>query len=94
MTNSYCKKKTTKKSFQKRFVKGTKVFLKKKKTKSNNMLVSEIEIFLKKEKKRSVNIVANDIKIFNMMSIESVFLECKKQRLAEYKIFLFLVYGV
>ena len=39
----------TKKSFQKRLVKGTKIFLKKKKRKSTNMLVSDIEISLKKK---------------------------------------------
>ena len=38
----------------KRFVKGTKIFLKKKKTKSANMLVSDTE----------VNMVVNDIRIF------------------------------
>ena len=37
----YKKKATKKKSFQKRHVKGTKIFLKKKKTKSVNMLVSD-----------------------------------------------------
>ena len=42
-------KKKTKKSFQKRLVKGTKIFLKKKKRKSTNMLVSDIEISLKKK---------------------------------------------
>ena len=57
-------KKKIKKSFQKRLVKGTKIFLKKKKTNGTNMLVSNIEIFLKKKKKRSVNMVVNNIKIF------------------------------
>ena len=42
----------TKKGFQKRLVKGTKIFLKKKKTKSANMLLSNIEIFLKRKKKK------------------------------------------
>ena len=50
MLAGYYKK--TRNSFQKRLVKGTKIFLKKKKTKSTNMLVSDIEIFLKKEKKK------------------------------------------
>ena len=36
-----------KEGLSKRLVKGTKIFLKKKKTKSHNMLVSNIEIFLK-----------------------------------------------
>ena len=35
-----------------------------KKTKSANMLVSNIETFLEKKKKRSGNMVGNDIKIF------------------------------
>ena len=52
------------KSFKRKHVKGTKIFLKKKQTKSANMLVSNIEIFLKKKKKKSVNIVMNDIRIF------------------------------
>ena len=51
-------------SFQKKLVKGTKIFVKKKKTKGANMLVSNIEIFLKKEKKRSVNMVVKDMKNF------------------------------
>ena len=59
MTNNYCQKKT-KKSFKKKHVKGTKFFLNKKKTKSVNMLVSNIETFLKKKKKRSANMVVND----------------------------------
>ena len=57
-------KKLSRKGFQTRLMKGTKIFLKKKKTKSANMLVSNIEIFLKKKKKRNVNMVVNDIKIF------------------------------
>ena len=56
--------KEQRKAFKKRLVKGTKTFLKKKKTKSANMLMSNIEIFLKKKKKRSVNMVVNDTKIF------------------------------
>ena len=51
------------------------IFLKKKKAKGANMLVSDIEIFQKKKKKRSVNMIVNDIK--NL-------LEDEKQRLAEY----------
>ena len=43
-------------------MKGSKILLKKKKTKSNSMLVSNIEIFLKKKKKRSANMLVNDIK--------------------------------
>ena len=53
MTNNCYQK--TKKSFKKKHAKGTKIFLKKKKTKSVNMLVSDVEVFLKKKKKRSVN---------------------------------------
>ena len=48
MTNNYYQK--TKKSFQIRLVKGTKIFQRKKKTKGTNMLVSNIEVFLKKKK--------------------------------------------
>ena len=62
MTYNYDKK--TKKSFEKKPVKGTKIFLKNKKTKSDNMLLSEIEIFLKKKKKRRINMVVTNIKIF------------------------------
>ena len=62
--NRILSKKLSRKGFQTRFMKGTKIFLKKKKTKSANMLVSNIEIFLKKKKKRNVNMVVNDIKIF------------------------------
>ena len=68
----------TKKSFEKRLVKGTKISLKKEKTKSVNMLVSDIEIFLMKEKKRSVNMVSSDIRIFQKIVIETGFLDCKK----------------
>ena len=57
--------KKTKKSFNKKLVKGTKIFLKKKKTKSANLLVSDREIFQKKNKNnRSVNMVVNNIRIF------------------------------
>ena len=38
-----------------------------KKTKSANMLMSDIEIFLKKKKKRSVNMVVNYIKNIKRM---------------------------
>ena len=57
-------KKKTKKNFKKKHVEGTKIFLNKKKTKSVNILVSDIEIFLKKEKKGRVNMVVTDIRIF------------------------------
>ena len=53
-----------KKDFHKRLVKGTKIFMKKKKNKNPNTLTRDIKIFLKKKKKRSVNMVVNDIKIF------------------------------
>ena len=56
MTNSYYKK--TKKSFQKKLLKDIKIFLKKKKTESANMLVRD-----KKKKKRSINTVVNNISI-------------------------------
>ena len=76
MTNNY-NQKYKKKSFKKKHVKGTKIFLKKKKTKNANMIQSGIEIFLKKKKKRIANMVVNDIGIFKRMSIEKFFLECK-----------------
>ena len=49
MLTGYYKK--TKKDFQKRLAKGTKIFLKIKKTKSANMLVTDIDVFLKKKNK-------------------------------------------
>ena len=64
--------KKTKKGFQKSLVKGNKIFLKKKKTKDNNMLVSDIDIFLNNKKKRRVKMVVN------------AFLKDEKQRLVEY----------
>ena len=75
LTGHYLK---TKKGFQKRLVKGTKIFLKKKKSKGANMLLSDIEIFLKKKKKRRANMMVNDIKIFERMSIKKEVPECKK----------------
>ena len=56
-----------KKSFKKQHVKGTKIFLKKKKTKVN------VEIFLKKIKKKKVNMVVKDVRILYKMSIEQNF---------------------
>ena len=58
MTTNYYKK--TKNSFQKILGKGNQNITKEKKTKSINMLVSNMEIFLKKKKKGSVNAVLND----------------------------------
>ena len=49
MANNYYKK--AEKSFKKKHVKGNKFFLKKKRTKSINMLVRDIEIFLNMKKK-------------------------------------------
>ena len=49
--------KRQRKVFKKGLVKGIKIFLKTKKTKSADMLVSDIEIFTNKKKKRSVNMV-------------------------------------
>ena len=65
MSAEYYKKKT-KKGFRKkkRLVKGIKVFLKKKKMESVNMLMCNTEIFLKKRNIKSINMVANNIKIF------------------------------
>ena len=49
----------TKKNFQKMLMKGTKIFLKKKKTKSANILVSDIEIFLY-DRERYKNLLENE----------------------------------
>ena len=70
------------KRFQKRLVKGTKFFLKKKKTKSVNMLMNDTDIFLKKKKR--VNMVVTDIEILQKtknkgkLNIENIILKCKK----------------
>ena len=64
---------------EKKHVKNIKIFLKKKKTKSANILVIDIEIFLKKKKKRSINMVVKDIRIFWRISIENIFLEFRKR---------------
>ena len=50
MSTEYYKKKT-KKGFKKRPMKGIKIFQKKIKTKSENMIVNDIEIFLKMKHK-------------------------------------------
>ena len=62
----FSKKKTNKqrKAFKKRLVKDIKISLKKKTTKSANMLLNDIEISLKKKTKRSVNMVVNRITNF------------------------------
>ena len=60
MLTGYYKKKT-KKDFQKRLVKRTKIFLKSKTTKRTNMLLSDIEIFLKKKKKLSMKMIVKKI---------------------------------
>ena len=49
----------TKNNFQKMLMKGTKIFLKKKKTKSANILVSDIEIFLY-DRERYKNLLENE----------------------------------
>ena len=54
-------------------MKDNKIFLKKKNTKSTNMLVGGIEIFLKKKKKRNGSMVVKDIRIFWKMSTEKIF---------------------
>ena len=73
MINNYYKEKLRKEASER-----IKISLKKKNTKSANMLVSHIEIFLKKKKKRSVNMVVEDIRIVWRMSIEKIFLEWRK----------------
>ena len=50
-------------SVSKKLAKATKVFLKKKKTKSDNILVSDTETSLKKKMKRNIYMVVNNIKI-------------------------------
>ena len=53
--------------FQKRLVKGIKIFHKKKKAKSKNMVVKDIEIFLEKKKTISISMVVNDIEMFEKL---------------------------
>ena len=50
-------------SVSKKLAKATKIFLKKKKTKSDNILVSDTETSLKKKMKRNIYMVVNNIKI-------------------------------
>ena len=49
----------TKKNVQKMLMKGTKIFLKKKKTKSANIFVSDIKIFLR-DRERYKNLLENE----------------------------------
>ena len=53
--------------FQKRLVKGIKIFSKKIKAKSKNMVVKDIEIFLEKKKTISISMVVNDIEMFEKL---------------------------
>ena len=53
--------------FQKRLVKGIKIFQKKKKAKSKNMVVKDIEIFLEKKKTIGISMVVNDIEMFEKL---------------------------
>ena len=48
--------KNTKKSFEKKHVTSTKIFLKKKKKKGKKRLETDIKIFLKKKKKKEVSV--------------------------------------
>ena len=57
MTNKYYQK--TKKSLKRKHRKGTKIFPKKKKKKSINIIEIEIRIFLKKEKQKNVEYMRN-----------------------------------
>ena len=50
-------------SVSKKLAKATKIFLNKKKTKSDNILVSDTETSLKKKMKRNIYMVVNNIKI-------------------------------
>ena len=52
------------------YKKGIDIFLKKKKTKTINMLVNNIETFLKKKESKSISMVVNDIEIFHNMKNE------------------------
>ena len=61
MTNNYYQK--TKKRFKKKHVKGTKIFLKKKKTKSDKYACEQCRN-LSEEEKKSVNMIVNNIRIF------------------------------
>ena len=49
----------TKKSFEKKYVKDIKIFLKKKKTKDEKRLKKDNKILLKKKKKKGVSIIKN-----------------------------------
>ena len=53
-----------KEKLSKRLLKGSNIFLKKKKAKSVNMIGGNIDIFLKKKNKRSIKIAVDDIKNF------------------------------
>ena len=55
------------KMFQKRLMKGIKVFQKKKKAKSKKMVVRDIEIFLEKEKTITISMVLNDKEMFEKL---------------------------
>ena len=57
MVDKYYQK--TKESFRKKHAKGTKIFLKRKKTKNTNMLEKDIKVLLKKKKKKGVTIIKN-----------------------------------
>ena len=59
-----CYQKNNKERLQKRPVNGKKIFLRKRKNKSVNVLVNVIDNFLKKRITKSKNIVTNNIKIF------------------------------
>ena len=48
-------------------MKGIKIFQKKKKAKSKNMVVKDIEIFLEKKKTISISMVVNDIEMFEKL---------------------------
>ena len=67
MVNKYQK---SKKSFKKKHTKGVKIFLKKEKTKSANMLEENIKILLKKKKKKGISIIKNVSK--NYLSTEEI----------------------
>ena len=83
--------KKAKNGFKKSFMKGFKIFLRKKKLKNISMLVNDLDIILKWRKTKSENMVANVIKIFLKMknkrwlSIGKIIVNCRKIKTEIYK---------
>ena len=72
MVNKYYKKKKQRKALKrkKKHMKGTKIFLKNKKTKSANMLGKDIKNLPNKKKRKDITIIRNISKSY--LSIEEV----------------------